>query len=94
MTEPEPAPRSPSKWLWPTVIALLAVLLLIWLMSPSGDRDDPGVNDPIVTGDMSDPAMEEPLGPMDDGLLDDGLPNDGFPEGEITDPAAVPPPPG
>lgn len=71
----DPAPRSNSKWLWPLVIALLAVLLLIWFISPSGDRDDPGVEDPIVTGELADPAAEEGAGPLGQGLPGEGAPD-------------------
>ena len=45
----------PAKWLWPLIIALLAVLLLIWLFNPAGEGDAE-VEDPIVTGDVSEPA--------------------------------------
>jgi hypothetical protein len=46
--------RTAGKWLWPLVIALLAVLLLIWLLNPSGDRDEGQVEDPIVTPELGE----------------------------------------
>lgn len=70
--EPAPAPyQSKSRWLWPMVIALLAVLVLVFMLSPSGDRDDPGVEDPIVIDDVSDPAAD-PAGALGAGLPGEG----------------------
>ena len=54
MADPVPS-RTTGKWLWPLLIALLAILLLIWLFSPSGDREGE-VGDPIVTGELAEPA--------------------------------------
>ena len=54
MADPSPS-RTTGKWLWPLLIALLAILLLIWLFSPSGDREGE-VDDPIVTGELAEPA--------------------------------------
>jgi len=71
----DPAPRSKSKLLWPLVIALLAVLLLIWFISPSGDRDAPGVEDPIVTGELADPAAQQGAGQLGEGLPGEGAPD-------------------
>ena len=45
-----------GRWLWPIVIVVLAILLLIVLFSPSGDTEDPQVEDPIVTPEFQDPA--------------------------------------
>lgn len=64
----DPAPTcSSGKWLWPVVIALLALLLLFWLLNPSGDRTGE-VEDPIVTGDVADPGANAGAGPIGDGL--------------------------
>lgn len=56
----DPVSNGPRKWLWPLLIALLAVLLLIWFLNPSGNEDDTAVEDPIVTGDLSEPAANTP----------------------------------
>jgi hypothetical protein len=70
MAEP-PAPSSRPNWLWIILIALLAVLLLAWLFSPSGDRDG-AVQDPIVTGDMTEPGATEGGGAVGAGLPQPG----------------------
>ena len=70
MAEP-PAPSSRPNWLWIVLIALLAVLLLAWLFSPSGDRDG-AVEDPIVTGDVTEPGAQEGAGPVGTGLPQPG----------------------
>lgn len=57
MADPVPS-RTTGKWLWPLLIALLAILLLIWLFSPSGDREGE-VGDPIVTGELAEPAAPD-----------------------------------
>ena len=57
MADPVPS-RTTGKWLWPLLIALLAILLLIWLFSPSGDREGE-VDDPIVTGELAEPAAPD-----------------------------------
>ena len=57
MADPSPS-RTTGKWLWPLLIALLAILLLIWLFSPSGDREGE-VDDPIVTGELAEPAAPD-----------------------------------
>ena len=54
MADPSPS-RTTGKWLWPVLIALLAIITLIWLFSPSGDREGE-VGDPIVTGELAEPA--------------------------------------
>lgn len=52
MVTPATNPNSPrSKWLWPTLIALLGMLAIIVLFNPSGDGDGT-VEDPIVIEDM------------------------------------------
>ena len=53
-TEPPP-PRTGPNWLWIAVIALLAILLIVWLVNPSGDTDDAMVEDPIVVPDPAAP---------------------------------------
>lgn len=55
---PDPAPRSNARLLWPLLIALLLVLTIIWMLSPSGDTAEPGVDDPIVIEDPSLPAAD------------------------------------
>jgi hypothetical protein len=70
MAEP-PAPSSRPNWLWIILIALLAVLLLAWLFSPSGDRDG-AVEDPIVTGDVTEPGAAEGAGTVGTGLPQPG----------------------
>lgn len=55
MADPAPT-RTTGKWLWPLLIALLAILLLIWLFSPSGDTDEAQVEDPIVTPELGQEA--------------------------------------
>lgn len=45
--------RSTGKWLWPLLIALLAILLLVWLLNPSGDTEGQ-VEDPIVTPEFGE----------------------------------------
>lgn len=70
MADPvEPRPR--GNWLWLVVIALLAVLLLVWMFSPSGDREGE-VEDPIVTGELADPAAEDGAGVFGEGLPEEG----------------------
>jgi hypothetical protein len=60
---PDPAPRSPARLLWPLLIALLAVLAIIFMLNPSGDTDEPGVSDPIVLEDFGEPVA--PADPLD-----------------------------
>lgn len=60
-------PRSKYRWLWPVVLVLLAVLLILVLFNPSGNREGE-VNDPIVTGEVADPAAEAGAGPVGPGL--------------------------
>ena len=79
----EPTSR-PAKWLWPLIIALLAVLLLIWLFNPAGDEDTGQVEDPIVTGDMAEPAAP------DAGSLELAEP---IPAEQAPEPVAPPPDP-
>lgn len=67
--------RSNSKWLWPLVIALLAVLTLVWLASPSGDRDQPGVEDPIVTGSLADSDAMSAVDPAEVAMPGHGAPD-------------------
>ncbi|GEM_PF-3589680 len=52
-------PRTPSRWPFLVVIAALAVLGLVWLANPSGDREGQ-VEDPIVTQQFEDPADATP----------------------------------
>jgi len=66
MAEPA-APSWRPNWSWIVLIALLAVLLLAWPFSPSGYRDA-AVDDPIVTGDMTEPGTAEGAGPIGTGL--------------------------
>lgn len=80
---PDPRPGSNARLLWPLLIGLLLVLLVIWMLSPSGDTTEPGVEDPIV---MEDPALPgapdaDPLDlgdvpPPVEGALADGPPVD------------------
>lgn len=67
--------RSNSKWLWPLVIALLAVLTLVWLVSPSGNLDQPGVDDPIVTGALADPDATGAVAPAEIEMPGHGAPD-------------------
>lgn len=67
MADPVPT-RTTGKWLWPVLIALLAIILLIWLFSPSGDTDEAQVEDPIVTPELG----EEPAPAADELDLDQG----------------------
>lgn len=92
-TEPPP-PRSGANWLWIILIALLGILLIVWLLDPSGDTDDGAVEDPIV--------MPDPAAPAADGPNDTALPEPGAtasPTGASLAPAqgqgneAEPPPP-
>jgi len=70
MADP-PAPSARPNWLWILLIALLAVLLLAWLFSPSGDRDG-AVEDPIVTGDVTEPGADAGAGAVGTGLPEQG----------------------
>ena len=60
-------PRRKYRWLWPAVLALLTALLLVVLINPSGSREGE-VGDPIVTGELADPAAEAGAGPIGEGL--------------------------
>ena len=84
-TEPPPPPTGPN-WLWITLIALLAILLIVWLVNPSGDRDEAGIDDPIV---MPDPAAPD-AGPTGMGLPAPGETTGAAPA-ETGDPAMMPP---
>lgn len=66
MADPVPT-RSSSKWLWPVLIAMLALLLLFWLLNPSGDRTG-AVDDPIVIDDVSEPGAQTGAGTLGEGL--------------------------
>ncbi len=55
MADPD-IPGSRAKWFWLLAIVLLAVLTLVWLFNPSGNEDEPGVEDPITTGDLTEPV--------------------------------------
>lgn len=75
MADPiDPSPR--PKWPWLLVIVLLAVLMAIFLFSPSGDR----------SGDVDDPIAVDDLGEPTTGVLGEGLP--GEDELEPVDPDA------
>jgi hypothetical protein len=52
------SPRTTGKWLWPLLIALLAIILLVWLLNPSGDTEGQ-VEDPIVTPEFGEPAAPD-----------------------------------
>jgi len=76
------------------VLALLAVLVLVFILNPSGDTDTPGVNDPIVIDDFTDPALDPAADPA--GALGAGLPGEGAADpamdGQIVDnPPDAPP---
>jgi hypothetical protein len=58
MADPVPS-RTSGKWLWPLVIALLAIILVIWMLNPSGDTDEGQVEDPIVTPELAEPAAPD-----------------------------------
>lgn len=58
----DPTPSGPRKWLWPLLIALLAVLLLVWLFNPSGNEDTGAVEDPIVTPELEADATQTQTG--------------------------------
>lgn len=53
MADPLNPQSSGKKWLWPIIIALFAVVMLVVLLSPSGERDGT-VQDPIVMEDMGE----------------------------------------
>ena len=89
MADPVP-PRASARWLWPAVIAVLAILLLVWAFSPSGDRDT-AVEDPIVIEDVADPAAEEGAGPLGEGLPGEDAPDPGTPGEVEAAQEAVPP---
>lgn len=60
----DPQPSSRSKWLWVAIIAVLTALIIVWVFSPTGDRDA-DVDDPIATeGEfgVEDNATVEPEG--------------------------------
>lgn len=77
-TEPPP-PRTGPNWPWIIVIALLAILLIVWLVNPSGDRDEAGIEDPIVVPDPAVPGA---------GATGVGLPEAGAAAPEAGQPAA------
>lgn len=83
----DPTPSGPRNWLWPLLIALLGVLLLVWLLNPSGDEDTGAVEDPIVTPDLGEPTANAPapLDPVADAQADVATTE--------ADRAAEPPPP-
>jgi len=58
---PHPRPTR-TKWLWLAVIAVFAVVLIITVFNPSGDRDGT-VQDPIV---MDDPGEGVGVGQMNE----------------------------
>ena len=77
MADPQdPKPR--GNLLWILVIAALALLLLFWFLSPSGDTDEAQVEDPIVTPELGTAEGA--------GIVGEGLPGAG-----ATDPAAAGP---
>lgn len=53
MADPINPQPTGKKWLWPLIIALFAVVLLIVLLNPSGERDGT-VQDPIVMEDTGE----------------------------------------
>ena len=81
-TEPPP-PRTGPNWLWMIVIALLAILLVVWLVNPSVDADDAMVEDPIV---VPDPAATD-AGATDVGATGAALPEAGAGAPEAGQPA-------
>ena len=67
----EPIQPRTTKWLWPAILAILIILLIAILFNPTGDPDEVGVQDPIVTGDIADPTANGA------GAVGDGLPQPG-----------------
>ena len=68
MATPPPPRTSGPKWIWVALIVVLAVVLVIVLFNPSGDRDGT-VQDPIVmpetgegvgVGQNNDPEESSP----------------------------------
>lgn len=62
---PPPEPRTGLNWPWVIVLALLAILLIFWLLNPSGTSDDALVADPIVVPD----STLEGAGPTGEALI-------------------------
>ena len=65
--------RRKTRWLWPTVIALLALVLVLVLLSPLGGREDtepegigvvgeglPGEGEPAATGPAAPTVDTQP----------------------------------
>jgi hypothetical protein len=46
-------PSSSAKWIWVALVVLLTALIIVWLVSPSGNRDG-DVDDPIATEDFGE----------------------------------------
>ena len=72
---------SRAKWIWIVLLAVLAVLALVWLLDPSGEEDEAGLEDPIVSGNLAEPAAE-PAEPLEAQPLD-GEPIDTAPVGNV-----------
>ena len=63
MVDPNSRGSSGAKWLWIALIALLAVVLLFWLLNPAGEPDENIVTNevPVDTPDIPAVQSSEPI---------------------------------
>jgi hypothetical protein len=85
------APASRAGWLWILVIAVLAILLLAWLLDPSGEADDAeNMTDAAAPADGYVAAPTDPAVPV---VLPTAAPSVGEPALSPTPLPAVTPTP-
>lgn len=53
MAQPPNPQNARSKWLWVALLVVFAIVLMVMVFNPSGDRDGT-VDDPIVMDDPGD----------------------------------------
>ena len=69
------------KWLWLLVIIVLGVLAVVFIISPSGDRDG-DIDDPVAVDDIGQPEADTALEDVRQG---EGLTQDGMDEEPAAD---------